>query len=459
MSADLRPPSMPRAAGAATVPASAEQLRAIEAIATWYHDLPRIEDGIAPVFLLDGPAGSGKTSVATAAAARALAGSSGLGRAVYAAFTGKAAHVLRTKGAQPAKTIHSLIYLPRVQVLANLRRLREQRERATTVAESNLLDAEICAVERQLAQPGWTLRGELATDFAALIVVDEASMLGADLLGDLRSFGVPILALGDKAQLAPVKASSAFADRAPDFALTQIHRQKEGSVVLGAATDIRLSSDVPDLGAWSVRYALIEARAAEQVLCWRNATRWRLIHAMRAGRGPLPAVGERIIALHNDPVAGVFNGQQLIVVEEPRPDPRDAGALLVVVRTDDDEQPEELVLRLDPAGFTDHRGEKQALDDARQGSGLIVATHATAITVHKAQGSQWSSVLVVDETGPMIWATKARWASQGMPEHLALAEGYREARRWLYTAVSRARHHVAVVPPNGVAELARGWAA
>jgi len=455
MSADLRPPSMPRAAGAATVPASAEQLRAIETIATWYHDLPRIEDGIAPVFLLDGPAGSGKTSVATAAAERALAGSSGLGGAVYAAFTGKAAHVLRTKGAAPAKTIHSLIYLPRVQVLANLRRLREQRDAATAGAESNLLDAEIRAVERQLSQPGWTLRGELATD-AALIVVDEASMLGADLLGDLRSFGVPILALGDKAQLSPVKASSAFADRAPDFALTQIHRQKEGSVVLGAATAIRLSSDLPDLGARSVRYALIEARAAEQVLCWRNATRWRLIHAMRAGRGPLPAVGERIIALHNDPVAGVFNGQQLIVVEEPRPDPRDAGALLVVVRTDDDE---EFELRLDPAGFTDHRGEKQALDDARQGSGLIVATHATAITVHKAQGSQWSSVLVVDETGPMIWATKARWAGQGMPEHLALAAGYADARRWLYTAVSRARLHVAVVPPNGVAELARGWAA
>jgi len=220
----------------------------------------------------------------------------------------------------PAKTIHSLIYLPRVQVLANLRRLREQRDGATAGAERDRLDAEIRAVERQLAQPGWTLRGELATD-AALIV--------ADLLGDLRSFGVPILALGDNAQLAPVGGPSAFADR--------------------------------------------------------------------------------IIVLHNDPVAGVFNGQQLIVVQWPRPDPRNAGVLLAVVRTDDDDG-EEFELRLDPAGFVDHRGEKQALGDARQGRGLVAA-------------------------------------------------GYAEARRWLYTAVSRARHHVAVVPPNGVAELARGWAA
>jgi exodeoxyribonuclease-5 len=59
--------------------------------------------GTSPFCLVGGYAGTGKTTVATALG-RSLAG------VAYAAFTGKAASILRRKGAADATTLHRLIY-------------------------------------------------------------------------------------------------------------------------------------------------------------------------------------------------------------------------------------------------------------------------------------------------------------------------------------------------------------
>ena len=79
-----------------------QQLEAVDAVRDW-HSADR-----AQVFRLFGYAGTGKTTVA-----RELVSALGLvGRTRYAAFTGKAAHVLASKGCDGAQTIHSLIYHP-----------------------------------------------------------------------------------------------------------------------------------------------------------------------------------------------------------------------------------------------------------------------------------------------------------------------------------------------------------
>jgi exodeoxyribonuclease-5 len=57
---------------------------------------------------------------------------------------------------------------------------------------------------------------------------------------DLESFKVPIVCLGDLAQLPPVGGSAYFTDRAPDFELTEIHRQESDSPIITMATAIRL---------------------------------------------------------------------------------------------------------------------------------------------------------------------------------------------------------------------------
>ena len=62
-------------------------------------------------------------------------------------------------------------------------------------------------------------------------------------------------------------------------------------------------------------------------------------------------------------------------------------------------------------------------------------TFANAITVHKAQGSEWPSVYVVDQSAGVV----AMAARESGPR-ASLEQG----RRWLYTAVTRAVDHVTV---------------
>ena len=77
---------------------SPQQDEALQAVSRWLKD----KDG-KQVFRLFGWAGTGKSTLA-----RHLA--QGVKSVKYAAFTGKAAMVMRKYGARGASTIHSLIY-------------------------------------------------------------------------------------------------------------------------------------------------------------------------------------------------------------------------------------------------------------------------------------------------------------------------------------------------------------
>ena len=78
-----------------------QQDEALKAVSKW------LKEGKSPVFRLFGYAGTGKTTLAKHFAEHVD------GDVLFAAFTGKAAQVLRSRGASNAKTIHSLIYRPR----------------------------------------------------------------------------------------------------------------------------------------------------------------------------------------------------------------------------------------------------------------------------------------------------------------------------------------------------------
>src|SRR6202451_4074659 len=129
------------------------------------------------VFRLFGYAGVGKTTLARHIAEGAR------GETAFAAFTGKAALVMRSKGCAGATTIHALIY------------------RASEGAEG---------------APTFTLNADGPASKAGLIVIDECSMVDAELARDLLSFGKTILVLGDPFQLPPVKGAGFFTDGAPD---------------------------------------------------------------------------------------------------------------------------------------------------------------------------------------------------------------------------------------------------
>ena len=129
---------------------SPQQDAALQDVARW------LKSPTPQVFRLFGFAGTGKTTLA-----QKIADDSG-GDVLFAAFTGKAAQVMRNRGCANARTIHSLIYRPR----------GEKAEKET---------GEL--------QPAFALNRTSEVRKAKLVIVDECSMVDEKLGRDLLSFG------------------------------------------------------------------------------------------------------------------------------------------------------------------------------------------------------------------------------------------------------------------------------
>ena len=360
----------------------------MKAVAEWLRNPGRKQ-----VFRLFGYAGTGKTTLAKEFAAGVE------GDVLFGAFTGKAAHVLRRKGCQGAKTLHSMIYK----------------------TEDN----------GQSGQPRFVLNRDSDVASAELVIVDEVSMVGEDLGRDLHSFGKPVLVLGDPAQLPPVKGEGFFTNHRPDIMLTEVHRQAKDSPIIHLATEIREGRAIR-FGSYGdsivmPRDDLTADRvlAADQVLVGLNKTRTAYNNRMRRLKGiegtyPLP--GEKLICLRNDREKRLLNGSLWTVTDTRKRTKKDeaGGFIRLTVRPED--APEgargvEVRVRdeywLGTEADLDWK-EKREFDEF---------TFGYALTCHKSQGSQWDSVMVFDEAG-----------------------SFREnADRWRYTAITRAAEKVAVV--------------
>jgi exodeoxyribonuclease-5 len=419
-----------------------EQSKAVEEIRRWYSDL-RVDQpvhyGPGP-FRLFGAAGVGKTTLA-----KHITEALGVD-AVFGAYTGKAASVLRRKGV-PATTIHSAIYRP-VGDYGTRKRLREMREELTQM-ESEHVDViaagwasgielagaisetqeQIAALEAELRRPEFELNEDSPWADADLIVLDEVSMVDAKMAADIEGFGVPVLVLGDPHQLPPIGGQGYYTDAKPDVELIEVHRQALESPVLALATEIRRNG----LGMVPrVRVSLDAAMEADQVLVWKNSTRWALVQAIRQKLGRpagVPVAGDRVMCLTNNREMGILNGQQYEVLGAH---PVGQATITLELR---DEDGRERTLDAYAEGFQGLVGEAP-LKNFRAFRGQIGAfTFANCITVHKAQGSEWPHVYVVDQTAGLRAVTAKREGARAAEEM---------ARRWLYTAVSRASERVTI---------------
>jgi len=436
-----------------------QQQEAIDKVTRWFAESDE------QVFRLFGYAGTGKTTLA-----RHIVDQLGVA-ALYAAFTGKAAYVLRSKGCDGASTIHSLIYSPQEKVRAKLNELEgrlraledpttlivQDEEHAAAIAlEIEVLKRAIKAEENRLATPDFILREDSPLVGAPLLVLDEVSMVGGRIAADLLSFNCKILCLGDPAQLPPVEGGGYFINAQPDHLLTEIHRSALDSPVTRLASSVRQSPPgdrtlgMPGMDGDSGRKNAVtraELAGFDQVLVGTNKTRWQAIHLLRSLHGlhgPLPVVGDRIIGLANSSEADIFNGQQFTVRDVYPQDRPDRINLLV-----EDDAGTVRGLTSWTAGFENFEGEKLA---KREGRGNVAAcTFAQAITCHKSQGSQWDNVLVVDESFIFARAEAADLTKAGHPPAAASAAGHIAGQRWLYTAITRAAQRVVVIAsPRGL---------
>jgi exodeoxyribonuclease-5 len=361
------------------------QERALSAAAEWLNAKPG-RSGTPQVFRLFGFAGTGKTTLARHIAEAVN------GEVKYAAFTGKAALVMRNKGCESASTIHSLIY-----------RARETGDE----------------------QPSFELWDDAPASKAKLIIIDECSMVDAELGRDLLSFGAPLLVLGDPAQLPPIQGAGFFTNAEPDAMLTEVHRQARNDPIVRLSMDVRENRALTpgQYGETEVirRDALDPDRVmnADQVLVGRNNTRRAYNMRIREKQDitdPLPVAGDKLVCLRNNRKKALFNGGLWRVKARAQSKSR-----IVTMRLTPDEE-----VRAKPVKVS-VRGECFAggIEDIpwEQRKPYDEFDYGYVLTVHKSQGSQWDDVVLFDE-------------SFAFPDARA---------RWLYTGITRAAKRLSVV--------------
>lgn len=259
---------------------SKEQGAAIKAIVKWFGHKDKQE------FYLAGYAGVGKSTIANVAIEH-IQEKYNVTKVYTAAYTGKAASVLRRKGIKKAQTIHSLIYTP--------------------------------LVDDKTGKVDFTISDKSNADKAELIVLDECSMVDEQTANDLRSFGKKILIMGDPGQLPPVGGQGAFTRNPPDVFLKEVHRQSAESPILYLATLARQGKPLPsnfEQGPVKVLPLNKETQSLiyndqTQVICGLNRVRWTYSQRIREKngfRGRRPEKGEKVICCKNNRKEGLFNG-------------------------------------------------------------------------------------------------------------------------------------------------------
>ena len=397
---------------------SSQQNDALNQVAAWLKNKDQ------QVFRLFGYAGSGKTTLAKHFAEGVS------GNVMFGAYTGKAAHVLHSKGCPNATTIHQMMYKSKdrsksriLEIEADLARLllleNPDRFQVKKIADYR---GELERERKNAARPIFDLSQNSDIKDASLIVIDECSMVDGSMGQDLLSFGTPVLVLGDPAQLPPVGGAGFFTEGVkPDILLDQVHRQAQDSPILELATLVRNGKKL-SLGEYG-NCRIIDksdmtkedALEADQIIVGRNATRHAWNRRMRKLLGRtsmLPEPDDKVVCLRNDHDVGLLNGA-LWKVTDMGGSSEDKVAM--TVQPDIDGSPIEVVAHA--AHFLGEDVPWWERKDAQEFG------YGYALTCHKSQGSQWDDVLLFDESF-----------------------AFRQDRhRWLYTAITRAAERLTIV--------------
>ena len=375
----------------------------------------------------------------------------------YVAPTGKAATVL-IKKELPATTIHKLIY--------NVNTIVEDiiQPDGTTVRKKKVV---------------FTKRDKLCPAIK-LIIVDEVSMVNRKLMGDLLSYEIKVLAVGDIGQLPPIGESHGYLND-PDAILEEPVRFELENPIVKLATEIRNGNPLP-IGKYSdnvhiyyrnqLSQHIIDSLLlnAEQVLCGRNNTRIFLNKRYRELKyGALDndlRLNEKLICLHNNwslelEEYFLVNGMSVYVTDAKESDnledvfiidchpdflsPLDLFEGIPIYKKGLnavlEDKTKTVVYRLPDGDFVKMgkplRKENESDEEYVERHNQILKyrneyaeeqlnyfDYGYAITVHKSQGSEWDRVLLFAEN---IMRTKEDYI------------------KWLYTAITRTKEKLVII--------------
>lgn len=414
---------------------SPDQKSALTTLMDWWKD-----HSSKPVITLGGYAGCGKTTIVSVFRELLWDEDSSL-KVAFCAFTGKAAHVMKTKLYQnvlkeviegdTCGTIHSLMYEP--------------------VIDSNTGEV-----------TDWIRVPRIPAD---LIIVDEASMVTSQMFTDLTSYGIPILAVGDHGQLPPVDSAKFNLMENPDIKLETLHRFAEKDGLIKASMMARVDGYIPfgnindqvfkvhtkdPIVAQFIRQRIRDFSDGI-ILCGFNKTRIKMNRQIRAklfnNIDDSLAVHDKVVCLKNNKNAQgcpIFNGMIGEVIQKYTL----PGCYDVRIKFNDESFPykgaisdEFCAEKPDMGRFIIYKNlrmfrKAKGIGDYYSVSNVIRPDNSKVyldnfdygycITVHKSQGSEWGNVAVLEEQAG-YWSSGEMW------------------RRWLYTAVTRAREKLLIV--------------
>jgi exodeoxyribonuclease-5 len=166
--------------------------------------------------------------------------------------------------------------------------------------------------------------------------------------------------------------------------------------------------------------------AGSQVLCGKNQTRRAINSDVRRGlslTSSYPMEGESLVILRNDHELGVLNGVVCLAAQDAELDP-DGDCCMISLDYEGQHLP---YIALDRVPFDIYRDPSLEEDwSPALNRHLCQADWGYALTVHKAQGSEWRDVTLWDDGFGKTVGGNLRW-------------------KWLYTGITRASERLTIV--------------
>ena len=409
-----------------------DQESALTTLLDWYYS-----DKKSSYITLGGLAGTGKTTIISLFREKLPMNVN----VAFVAYTGKAASVMKNKltkeigKLKPSDycgTIHSLIYEPVVD------------------EKNEIIDWRKCKLT------GYDL-----------IIVDECSMVSRDIFNDLISYNIPILFVGDHGQLPPINADNFNLMDNPDIKLETMHRFGDESELLKISMEARINGKIK-FGNYNNQVIKVDPRNSiirdfikscndfsdSMILCGFNKTRVKMNQKIRKLIGRIdddPIVGDRVVCLRNNKHAydcPIYNGMtgtinslknynrcydvkiNLDCESKIYKGEISKNTFMKEKQTFDTNEfiyKKDLQLYRKIKNVGDYYSINNVVKEKNTKVYLDVFDFAYAMTVHKAQGSEYNKVVLIEE-GRSIWGKDSDlW------------------KRWLYTAVTRARNQLLII--------------